>query len=497
MKNWPSAPRVYEINTWVWLNSLSQQYDSEITLATIPDPVIYELASYDVDVIWLMGVYHHSTAVRNSALNYVHEYRHALPDITNDDVKGSAYAIGKYEVDERIGGLDGLLAFRERLNQQGLKLILDFVPNHVATDHQIIATRPDYFVQGTEDMIEHEPGNFFRTGDVHDNEIIIAHGRDPYFSGWIDTAQLNAFSTGYREAAVQVLLKIAEWCDGVRCDMAMLMLNSIFERTWGWTGLEAPKEDFWNYVIPKVLYRFPNFVFMAETYWGLDYELQQQGFDYTYDKVAYDRILEGNVNALYEHLTADLSFLERNIRFIENHDENRAISAMGVNKSMAAAVVLCTLPGAVLLHDGQFDGRRVKLPVHIQRQPHEHLNTQLRTFYLQLLKETSKAIYKQGTWTLFHREGVEEDDHTWQSIIAFGWVCDEEFRLILVNFAPHRAQAVVKIPDWGNILRDKRWHLFDVLHNAYRDEDGQKLTDDGLRITLAGHQARIFAVKEK
>ncbi|MGB1286681.1 MAG: alpha-amylase family glycosyl hydrolase, partial [Aggregatilineales bacterium] len=321
MKNWHPNARVYEINTWVWLNTLSQRYGKTITLETIPDEIIAELASYHVDVIWMMGVWYHSKAVRDSALNYVHEYRGALPDITDDDVKGSAYAIGKYDVDARIGGRAGLEHFRERLQAHGLKLILDFVPNHVSTDHPIIATHPEYFVQGTEEMIAHEPGNFFRTKNAQGDDMIIAHGRDPYFSGWIDTAQFNAFNQGYRDAAVEVLLKIAALSDGVRCDMAMLMLNSIFDRTWGWTELESPDEDFWLYVIPEVLEQYPNFVFIAETYWHMDYQLQQQGFDFTYDKVGYDRLLDGNINGLYDHLNADINFVRRNIRFIENHDE--------------------------------------------------------------------------------------------------------------------------------------------------------------------------------
>ena len=62
---------------------------------------------------------------------------------------------------------------------------------------------------------------------------MIANGRDPYFPAWPDVAQLNAFSPSLRTAVIDTLQQIAEQCDGVRCDMAMLVMNDTFARTWG------------------------------------------------------------------------------------------------------------------------------------------------------------------------------------------------------------------------------------------------------------------------
>ena len=81
------------------------------------------------------------------------------------------------------------------------------------------------------------------------------------------------------------LERIATMCDGVRCDMAMLILPDVFERTWG-----RRPEPFWPRTIERVRKAAPSFLFMAEVYWDLEWELQQQGFNYTYDKRLYDRL---------------------------------------------------------------------------------------------------------------------------------------------------------------------------------------------------------------
>jgi hypothetical protein len=432
MVPWSSNPRIFEINACVWLNSLSRRYKRAISLSNIPEEAYNELASYNIDAVWLMGVWHRGLATRASALNYMHEYRVTLPDIKPDDVIGSAYAIHNYVVDPMLGGRKALAAFRRQLQRRGMKLILDFVPNHVAVDHPDVSAHPEHFILGTPELLKSDPGNFFLARSTSGEDIVVAHGRDPYFPGWVDTAQLNAFSVGYRNMALYTLKDIATQCDGVRCDMAMLMMNPIFARTWGWMGLEAPSEDFWLSIIPRVKADFPDFLFIAEAYWNLEYALQQQGFDYTYDKVMYDRIVKGDVNGIQSHMSAHLSFLTRNIRFIENHDEPRAAAAIGVDRSRPATTLICTMPGAVLLHDGQFTGRRIKLPVQITRQPDEEEYPPLKDFYLKLLEETRSDIYATGEWTLFQCYAACDGCEGAGNIIAQGWRKGDEYRLIVL-----------------------------------------------------------------
>lgn len=494
---WPKL-LIYEINTWVWLHNLSSEFAREITLETVPDEVVDEIARLNINAVWLMGVWQRSQSARESALNYVHEYRPVLPDLTDEDVIGSAYAIGAYEVDARIGGRSGLAAFRSRLAERGVKLILDFVPNHVAADHGWIMTASDRFVRGTLETLQKSPDLFFEVATREKTPLVIAHGRDPYFPGWIDTAQLNAFSAANREAACATLLDIAAQCDGVRCDMAMLMTNRVFAQTWrAYLGEDIPTTEYWQAVIPAVKAKYPDFTFIAEVYWGMEYDLLQQGFDYTYDKTFYDRIAEGNVGRLMEHLSAPFGFHQCQVRFIENHDEPRAVAALGVERSRAAAVLLCTLPSAVLLHDGQLVGRRVKLPVQVRRQPAEPMHYALASFYHHLLSEARSSIYQHGQWALLAVapvSGRPDAVETHTNLIAYCWRSGDDVRLIVVNLTGAWSQGILQGLDWP-VPASHQWALYDVIRGVYHLIDLDKLTTDGLLVELEPCQATILRLQ--
>jgi glycosidase len=243
MFDWRKKPFIYEINTAVWLSELSRLYQTPVSLYDVPDEILDEFVDLRFDAIWLMGVWYRSEGARKSALRYKHEYQHALPNLEDEDVIGSAYSIGAYEVDERLGGREGLAQLRERLRQRSIKLILDYVPNHVSIDHPWITHNTHFLIQGTPQLLKQEPELFFAVKNGASSDLIIAHGRDPHFPGWIDTAQVNAFNPDYREQVRQTLLDLAGQCDGVRCDMAMLVTNDIFARTWGGYLTESHTPD--------------------------------------------------------------------------------------------------------------------------------------------------------------------------------------------------------------------------------------------------------------
>jgi hypothetical protein len=487
---WPHKPFFYQINTWVWLDTLSRQYNYPITLENVPEAALEQLATYNVDAVWLMGVWQRSYNARASALKYAGQYKPALPDLTYDDIIGSPYAVGSYQVDENLGGKRGLADFRQRLSERGLKLILDYVPNHVASDHAWVRVHPDYMVLGTPKDLEKRATDFFSAKDATGKTVVVAHGRDPYFPGWVDTAQVNAFSPDARRASLANLLDIAEQCDGVRCDMAMLLLNEVFARTWqGYVG-KSPKTEFWDEIIPNVKARHPNFLFMAEVYWDMEARLQMQGFDYTYDKRLYDRIMETKPDAIRDHLIAPLAFQERLVRFIENHDEHRAAESLGLQKSRPAAVLIATLPGATLLHDGQFIGRRVKLPVQIGRQPYEPANDELKAFYLQLLQETRAPIYQHGEWAQCKiAPGKENKTHL--NLIAYGWRSGDEHRLIVVNLTAEQSQAHINLSAWPEVGTGN-WNLFDFVNGDRYLREGDLLENVGLYVDLGPYQAHLF-----
>ncbi|MGJ3239504.1 MAG: alpha-amylase family glycosyl hydrolase [Anaerolineae bacterium] len=487
-------PRIYEINTWVWLNTLSQQYKTPITLKNVPEDALDTLASYQIDVVWLMGVWYRGKATRSSALNYVHEYRGALPDITPEDVIGSAYAIGAYDVDEQIGGRDGLAQFRQRLHQRGIKLILDFIPNHTGLDHPWLMEHPEFYLQAAPKWLRKAKGEFFEIKIADRTRTVIAHGRDPYFPGWIDTAQLNAYSQGYRNMAVKTLREIATMADGVRCDMAMLMTNDVFKHSWGWLypDMQTPEKEFWIDVIPRVRERHTHFVFIAEAYWNMNYQLLQQGFDYTYDKTLYDRVVSGDVNGIRTHLSADKDYLKRQIRFIENHDEPRAAAELGIARSRPAAVLVSTLPGATLLHDGQLVGRSIKLPVHIKRQPKEQQYPALVSYYKRLLNEVRDPIYHQGDWLMFECYAACDGCMGDYNLLTYGWRFGDEMRLVVLNLSDEWSQGAVDLSAWADDLRGQDWVLLDTLHRTYIDENGDEIVHNGLFVDLEPYQAMIF-----
>ena len=156
----------------------------------------------------------------------------ALPDFRPSDNVGSPYCVRRYVVDQHLGGPKGLRTARQELASRGMNLVLDFVPNHVAPDHPWVVEHPEYFVRGNADDITRDPASFL---DVGGN--ICACGRDPFFPAWPDVLQLNALQPGLRQAVTETISSIAGQCDGIRCDMAMLVLNAVFARTWGSRGV--------------------------------------------------------------------------------------------------------------------------------------------------------------------------------------------------------------------------------------------------------------------
>ena len=118
-------------------------------------------------------------------------------------------------------------------------------------------------------------------------------------SPWPDVVQLNAFSPAMRAATAETLASIAEQCDGIRCDMAMLMTNNIFAQDLGGPREYAkPTQEFWPEVIGALRTRHPDTVLVAEAYWDMEWQLQQQGFDFCYDKRLYDRITGADATAV-------------------------------------------------------------------------------------------------------------------------------------------------------------------------------------------------------
>jgi hypothetical protein len=235
-------------------------------------------------------------------------------------------------------------------------------------------------------------------------------------------------------------------------------------------------------VIGAVRSQAPDFCFIAEAYWDLEWPLLQQGFDYCYDKRLYDRLEHEPATSVEAHLQADPWYQEHLVRFLENHDEPRAAATFGERQAAAAALILST-PGAKLLYDGQLEGRRVRPPVFLQRRPNEPVDDGLRQFYAAILPDAGSAVFRQGQWTRPERRGWPDND-TWRSLLAHAWWLDSERRLVIVNLSSGYAQARIALP-WADV-GSSSWRLHDLANGATYERDGATLATEGLYVGLRG-----------
>lgn len=480
MSQWPRYPTLYEINTWVWLTDLRSKCSKRIDLNSVPSAEWDSIAGLGFDAVWLMGVWERSPAgiaISNQNQRNLDDFRRALPDFRFQDNVGSPYCVRRYLVDPQLGGPEGLAQARRELANRGMRLILDFVPNHVASDHPWVFDHPEYFVHGSAEELKNDAVSFAGIAGS-----VFACGRDPYFPAWQDVLQLNAFDLGLRRAAIDTLASIAKQCDGVRCDMAMLLLNSVFTQTWAGRVGAPPTMDYWKQVIPAIKAGNPDFLFIAEAYWDLEWELQQQGFDFCYDKRLYDRLVHDTPVNVRLHLSAGLPFQMKLLRFLENHDEPRAAAVFPREREHAAAVATATLPGARLFHEGQFEGRKVRLPVFLDRRPAEPVDESLLSFYRTLLKSINKPVFRNGEWSLCALHGWP-DNHSFENMVAWSWHKDADRYLIAVNLSDRPAEGRVFV-GWPD-LSHGTWNLTDCLSGQHYERDGDELLRSGLYVELA------------
>ncbi|MDD3070245.1 MAG: alpha-amylase family glycosyl hydrolase [Methanoculleus horonobensis] len=466
----PRYPSLYEANARILLRRLARESGRRPTLDEIPDSWLARLAECGFSWVYLMGAWKTGEAgrrVSRSNEQWLAGYRGLLPDLREEDICGSPFAVTGYSLHPDLGEPEALPRFRERLHGEGLRLMLDFVPNHTAPDHPWVQEHPDYYIRDTD-------GN-------------LAHGRDPYSGGWPDTLQLDYANPALAEAMAAEAQNIAGQCDGLRCDMAMLVLPEVFQQTWG-----REMEPFWPGAIGAVKEEHPAFLFMAEVYWDLEWTLQEQGFDYTYDKRLYDRLRNRTARPVREHFWADLEYQNNSVRFLENHDEDRAAAVFPPERHRAAAVLAFLCPGLRFFHRGQFAGRRRKTPVHLCREPEEPVDPAIEEFYQQLVACLRLPAFRDGEWRLLDCTPAWEGNPSHKGYIAFAWEREGERYIVAVNYAPDRGQCYVPLP-WGD-LTGKTIRLRDLIGQAAYDRDGEGLLSPGLFLDIPGWGRHVFEV---
>lgn len=481
MSAWPTNPVVHEIDTWVWLDELSRMHGRRVTLADVPAEVWDDVARPGIDAVWLMGVWERSPLGTRIAR------RNALPGAADVDIVGSPYCVRRYAADPFFGGDLGLAMARVALAQRDVKLVLDFVPNHVAPDHEWAVRHPEYFVHATFEQARDDPGSY-----VEVQGHALACGKDPTRAPWPDVVQLDATSPALRAAMVAQVLHLAERCDAVRCDMAMLMLDDVFARTWG-NRARPDRTDgrgFWPTIIEPVKAASPHFQFWAEAYWGTEPVLLQQGFDACYDKPLYDTLLHGpSAAAVRAHLAADTSN-GRAIRFVENHDEPRAAALVSPERHRALLTTVCTLPGVALLHEGGPQGRRVRVPVELGRRPDEAIDRELEQFTHRLLAVLGDDM-RRGEWSPATVDGWP-DNRTNEQLLAWTWTSPDSRHVVVINLGDGRADGMLAAP-WDDLTGDVT--LVDRLTGAQFDRSADDWAEHGLYVALDGNGVHLFDVR--
>jgi glycosidase len=483
-------PHLYEVNTWAWLEELSVRFGRKIALRDVPDSEWDELARLGFDFIWLMGIWERSPAGRRFFQTDVASFAsfdQALPGWKLSRIVGSPYSVRRYLPDIRIGPYSDLDDVREKLHARRMGLILDFVPNHTAQDNPWTSEHPEYYVRGSQLDFRRDP-SAFHLSDFSGEPVLLAHGRDPYFPPWRDVVQLNYFEPAASAAMLGELLEIAKHCDGVRCDMAMLVFNDIFAHTWGplLAGRTPPAREFWAEAVSAV----PNFLWLAEVYWNCEGRCHELGFNFTYDKGLYDALREGRIGEVHERLSADIPFQNRAARFLENHDEARSAAVFGAPEREAVVTLVATLPGMRFYHHGQLDGRKIHLPVPLAVAAPEKPDVETRAFYERILRLNNEPIFHDGQWSLLEVNSAGDD--TFRNLVAYQWLHKDARQVVIVNLASGTSQARIRFSE--GIAPTRQYVFLDQLHDVRYSRDGNEIARQGLYVRLDPYRAHLFDV---
>lgn len=494
-----SNPHLIEINTRLWLKQLRAKYSlPEMTLSSVPDDEWQELRHLGFDIVWLVGVWEPSPESERIAREdkaLAEELKTIPPGFGPEAVGSSPYSVHWYRLNAELGFEWELKALKEKLNSMGMKLMVDLVSNHTAKDNPYIKECPDCFINGSEEDFRAHPDWFFELPDG-EGKRYIAYGRDPNFPAWSDSAQLNYFNPATRDRMLSVLLRIADMADGVRCDMVMLTLNEIHEGTWGWLlnrgGYKRPQEEFWESAIKAVKEKHPQFTFLAEVYWGLEWRVQQIGFDYTYDKGTYDRLRFQGAQEVRGHLRAEKLYQKRSARFIDNHDEQPSLAAFGRQKALAAGVVVSTIKGLRFYNDNQVDGVKVRPPLQLKELYERVPDLEVKKFYAKLLKITDHPAFHGGEWALLDVRQCDKENRTNNNILAWSWAQRRTLKIVVVNYSGEPSCGIVNasIKSEGETTA-----IFEELSDRFFSFKSEDLAG-GLRLQqMAPYSAYIFDVQ--
>lgn len=510
-------------------------------------PKLRSIKSMGVTHVWYTGIIEHATATNYS--------RQGIKPCNPHVVKGKAgspYAIRDYydvcpdmavKVKDRMAEFEALI---DRTHRAGLKVIIDFVPNHVAREYASDAKNAKIKDLGEGDNKEKffDPQNnfYYLTGqrfaptdvdlgqgdDAYDEYPARATGNDCYSASpsrndWYETVKLNYGIDPWNGSThfdpvpstwTRMLDILQFWADkgidGFRCDMAHMVPVA-----------------FWQWAIRQVKSSHPGICFIAEIYdVGLYHSyVYEGGFDYLYDKVTLYDTLMGILRNCWpaSELTRCWQTVEfiagHTLNFLENHDEPRLASPLWYGdafKALPALVVSATMTsGPFMFYAGQelgepaadtegysgLDGRTTIFDywsVPSLRRWHQGKPTsderRLRALYRKILRLTaSEPTLAQGQF--YDLMYVNQDTLDTRYHYAYLRHCDGRMTLVVANFGDHEADINVRVPQ----------HALDCAklpHGTYRchehltgAETEVKLSaDTTLPVHVAPHNAVILTI---
>lgn len=464
------------------------------------------IASMGFTHVWFTGLIEHATQTDYSANGIKADH----PAVVKGRA-GSPYAIKDYydidpdlavNVKQRMKEFNALL---KRTHQAGLKLVIDFVPNHVARQYN-----SDAHPKGVKDLGEDDdttkafdPNNnfYYLEGQtLHTNFDTERRAKQPYSeypakatgndcfnawpsrNDWYETVKLNYgidIMNGRQphfSPTPSTWLKMTDillfWCkkgvDAFRCDMA-----------------EIVPAEFWEYAISKVRSKYPHVQFIAEVYNPNEYRHYiASGFDYLYDKVGlYDTlraiVTEGrSASCITGCWQAVDDIRQHMLNFLENHDEQRIASAYfagDARKALPALAVSCLMgSNPFMVYAGQeigepgmdaegfsgSDGRTTIFdywnPQSLQKLTADNIEAKLNADETSLYNYYKKIISLARNQPALN-DGVFYDLQYANYARDYGYDCDRQYAfirkaengqtlLICANFSPNAVHAGVKIP---------------------------------------------------
>lgn len=551
-------PRVVMMakNIFVWLDQLSKKYQRDIyRLDQVPDEELDRLASWNINALWLIGIWERSAASKK-----IKQF------CGNPEAAPSAYSLYDYVIAHQLGGEQAFENLKYRCTQRHIRLSSDMVPNHTGIFSKWVLERPDYFIQAPNSPY---PSYSFTGPDLSDDsryqiriedkyyakqdaavvfQLIdnwsgqiryMYHGNDGTNMPWNDTAQLNLLLPEVREALIQTIMHVARKTPIIRFDAAMTLAKKHFSRLWypqpGHGGAIPSRsdyamsheafnqvfpEEFWREVVDRINSEMPHTLLLAEAFWLMEgYFVRSLGMHRVYNSAFMHMFMKEENDKYRDLITNTLEFnpeiLKRYVNFMSNPDEETAVNQFGKgDKYFGVAVMMITLPGLPMFAHGQIEGFTEKYGMEYYRAYYsefvdEHLVKRHEEEIFPLLQK--RYLFSQVNNFEFY-DFLDEFGNVNENVFAFSNMSGNERTLVLYNNSYEQAKGRVHYST-GKIYSEtsadiKKKNLNEALNLSTQGDiyyilkdhktkleflrNGKELSEEGINVWLNGYEYHVF-----